>query len=69
MCYCFRAPIKTFIFDTCQMTVKSCILHLFPVSQTGRIHIINILLASFFRSVLLIMDPRFLWPKREALGP
>ena len=52
MCYCFRAPIKTFFFDTCQMTVKSCILHLFPVPQTGRSHIINILLASFFRSVL-----------------
>ena len=23
MCYCFRPPIKTFFFDTCQMTVKS----------------------------------------------
>ena len=52
MCYCFRAPIKTFFFDTCQMTVKSCVLHLFPVPQTGRSHIINILLALFFRSVL-----------------
>ena len=52
MCYCFRAPIKTFFFDACQMTVKSCVLHLFPVPQTGRSHIINILLASFFRSVL-----------------
>ena len=52
MCYCFRAPIKTFFFDTCQMTVKSCVLHLFPVPQRGRSHIINILLASFFRSVL-----------------
>ena len=29
MCYCFRAPIKTFFFDACQMTVKSCVLHLF----------------------------------------
>ena len=48
----FRAPIKTFFFDTCQMTVISCVLHLFPVPQTGRSHIINILLASFFRSVL-----------------
>ena len=48
MCYCFRAPIKTFFFDACQMTVKSCVLHLFPVPQTGRSHIINILLASFF---------------------
>ena len=36
MCYCFRAPIKTFFFDACQMTVKSCVLHLFPVPQTGR---------------------------------
>ena len=45
MCYCFRAPIKTFFFDTCQMTVKSCVLHLFP---TGRSHTINILSASFF---------------------
>ena len=52
MCYCFRAPIKTFFFDACQMTVKSCVLHLFAVPQTGRSHIINILLASFFRSVL-----------------
>ena len=52
MCYCFRAPIKTFFFDACQMTVKSCVLHLFPVPQTGRSHIINILLASFLRSVL-----------------
>ena len=48
MCYCFRGPIKTFFFDACQMTVKSCVLHLFPVPQTGRSHIINILLASFF---------------------
>ena len=39
MCYCFRAPIKTFFFDTCQMTVKSCVLNLFPVPQTGRSHI------------------------------
>ena len=46
MCYCFRAPIKTLFFDACQMTVKSCVLHLFPVPQTGRSHIINILLAS-----------------------
>ena len=52
MCYCFRAPMKTFFFDTCQMIVKSCVLYLFPVPQTGRSHIINILLASFFRSVL-----------------
>ena len=59
MCYWFRAPIKTFFFDACQKTVKSCILYLFPVPQTGRSHIINILLASFFRSVLLIRDPRF----------
>ena len=49
MCYCFREPIKTFFFDACQKTVKS--LHFFPVLQTGRRHIINILLASFFRSV------------------
>ena len=59
MCYCFRAPIKTFFFDACQMTVKSCVLHLFPVPQTGRSHIINILLASFFRSVLQITDRVF----------
>ena len=32
MCYCSRAPIKTFFFDACQMTVKSCVLHLFPVA-------------------------------------
>ena len=23
MCYCFHVPIKTFFFDTCQMTAKS----------------------------------------------
>ena len=50
MYYCFLAPIKTFFSDTCQMTVKSCVLHLFLVLQTGGRHIINILLASFFRS-------------------
>ena len=48
----FREPIKSFFLDACQMIVKSCVLHLFPVPQTGRSHIINILLASFFRSVL-----------------
>ena len=52
MCYCFRAPIKTFFYDACQMNVKSCVLLLFPVPQTGSSHIINILLAPFFRSVL-----------------
>ena len=51
VCYCFREPIKTFFFDACQKTVKSQVLHFFPVLQTGRRHIINILLASFFRSV------------------
>ena len=35
-CHCFHAPIKTFFFDACQMTVRSCVLHLFPVPQTGR---------------------------------
>ena len=30
------------------MIVKSHVLHLFPVPQTGRSHILNILLASFF---------------------
>ena len=48
MCYCFRAPIRTFFFDACQMTVKSCVLHLFSVPQTGRSHIINLSLASIF---------------------
>ena len=47
MCYCFCALIKTF-FCACQMTVKSCFLHLFPVPLTGGSHITNILLASFF---------------------
>ena len=68
MCYCFREPIKTFFLDACQMIVKLRVLHLFPVLQTGRSHIINILLALFFRSVLWITNPRFfsidLWPKR-----
>ena len=36
MCYCFRAPIKTFFFDACQMTVKSCVLHLFPVTPNRK---------------------------------
>ena len=58
VCYCFREPMKTFFFDACQMIVKSRVLHLFPVPQTGS-HIINILLASFFRSGLQITDPRF----------
>ena len=44
LCYCFREPIKTFFLDVCQMIVKSHVLHLFPVAQTGRSHIINILL-------------------------
>ena len=48
VCYCFREPIKTFFLDACQMIVKSRVLHLFPVPETGRSHIINILLASFF---------------------
>ena len=48
VCYCFREPIKTFFLDACQMIVKSRVLHLFPVPQTGRSHTINILLASFF---------------------
>ena len=38
VCYCFREPIKTFFLDACQMIVKSCVLHLFPVLQTGRSH-------------------------------
>ena len=49
MCYCFRAPIKTFFFGTCQMTVKSCVLRLFPVPQTGRSHIIITNLVFFHR--------------------
>ena len=53
VCCCFREAIKTFFFDACQMIVKSPVLHLFPVPQTGRSHIINILLASFFRYLLL----------------
>ena len=48
VCYCFREPIKTFFPDACQMIVKSRVLHLFPVLQTGRSHIINILLTAFF---------------------
>ena len=31
MCYCFRAPIRTFFFDACQMTVKSCVLEAFQI--------------------------------------
>ena len=48
----FCEPIKTFFLDACQMIVKSRVLHLFPVRETGRSHIINILLALFFRSGL-----------------
>ena len=47
-----RAPLKTPAWEASQMTVKSCVLQLFPVPQTGRSHIINILLASFFHPVL-----------------
>jgi len=50
-CYCFRGPINTLFFEDCQMTVKSRILHLFPVPQTES-HMINILLASFSWSAL-----------------
>ena len=67
MCYCFRAPIKTFFFGTCQMTVKSCILHLFPVPQTGRSHIINILLASFFSVRTLNYGSSFFFPPKTRL--
>ena len=67
MCYCFRAPIKTFFFGTCQMTVKSCILHLFPVPQIGRSHIINILLASFFSVRTLNYGSSFFFPPKTRL--
>ena len=40
--------LLVFFFDTCQMSVKSCVLYLFPVPKTGRSHIINILLALVF---------------------
>ena len=36
MCYCFRAPIKAFFFDACRMTIKSCVLHLFPVPRNRK---------------------------------
>ena len=44
----FSRANKTFFLDTCQMIVKSRVLHLFRVPKTGRSHIINILLAWFF---------------------
>lgn len=50
-CYCFREPINILFFKDCQITVKSRILHVFPVPQTGS-HIINIILASFSWSAL-----------------
>ena len=71
MGYCFRTPIKTFFFDACQMTVKSCVLHLFPVPQTGRSHIMNILCLVFsvravnYGSSFFSID---LWLKREIDG-
>ena len=52
MCYCFREPIKTFLFNASQMTVKSRALHLRPVLQTGRSHIIK----------LTSYQPRFFGP-------
>ena len=36
MSYCFRAPIKAFFFDACRMTIKSCVLHLFPVPRNRK---------------------------------
>ena len=69
MCYCFRAPIKTFFFDACQMTVKSCGLHLFPVPKTGRGHIVNILLASFFSLIYGTSAKRAGHKSMEKLGP
>ena len=73
VCYCFCEPIKTFFFDACQMTVKSRVLHLFPAPQTGRNHIVNIILASFFRGpyckLRILVFSIDLWPAWFALGP
>ena len=73
VCYCFCEPIKTFFFDACQMTVKSRVLHLFPVPQTGRSHIVNIILAPFFRGpyckLRILVFSIDLWPACFALGP
>ena len=67
MCYCFRDPIRTFFFDSCEMSLESRVLHLFPVPQTGRSHIINTLLASFFSVCTVNYGSRFfsidLWKK------
>ena len=68
MCYCFRAPIKTFFFDACQMTVKSCVLHLFPVPRNRKKpynkHLISLVFSvrtvnygsSFFPSIYKSME-------------
>ena len=42
MCCCFREPIKTFLFNASQMTVKSRALHLRPVPQIGTSYIIKL---------------------------
>ena len=42
VCYCFREPMKTFFLYACQMIVKSRVLHLFPVPQTGNKHLISL---------------------------
>ena len=73
MCYCFRAPIKTFIFDACQMTVKSCVLHLFPVPPNRKKPYNKHLISLAFSVRTVNYGSSFfsidLWPARFALGP
>ena len=44
------SQLKLSLSDTCQMTVKSHVLRLLPVPETG-IHLRNTVLASFFPSI------------------
>ena len=62
-----RAIVFVSLSNDCQMTVKSRVLHLFPVSETGRSHIINILLASFFSIDFFALGPYIDGTKRGSV--
>ena len=79
LCYVllFSAPMKTFFFDACQMTVRSCVLHLFAVPQFGapnrkkpyNKHLISLVFSVRtvnYGSSFFSID---LWPARFVLGP
>ena len=70
MCYCFRAPIKTFFFDACQKTVRPALL--FPVPQNTKKPYNKRLISLVFSVRTVNYGSSFfsidLWPKREIDG-